>query len=85
MKRLSALETMLALGEGEKLEEALWETCGKRDGVGILCAFAARFLRRGRRPVFDSGSMAADMLDLPALTALCERYRRRCLKGGGDR
>ena len=27
MKRLSALETVLALGEGEKLEEAIWDTC----------------------------------------------------------
>lgn len=87
IRRLSALETVLALGEGEKLEEALCAACGReagaREGTGILCAFAARFLRRGKRSVFENGSMAADGLDMPCLAALCERYRRLYLDEGG--
>lgn len=78
--RLSVLETLLAVQEGEELEESLREVCGTRSGAGMLCAFAARFLRRGRNPVFANGSMAADMLDLPCLAELCERYRRLYLK-----
>lgn len=84
MKRLNALETLQAAKEGEDLEEALLSLVlitGREDGVGTLCAFTSRFLRRGKKRVFEDGAMVLDLLTLCEIEMLCRRYEQCCLTG----